>query len=258
MPRNSKKPSKPVEPKKEERSSRNDEGTRWRGESTNYKGLPSTASDGKKHRAPQAPSAPQSTPREEHSHHHHSFESGCRDFETYLCFEQELISAPKPADAKDDDNANFIARPREETPNPRIVGKALFHFARDLSRMYYKIFVYCQSPDGSTNPNTGVTYAQLCAGSSSENGPVVAVLAKIDATPQPVGKNGQGIQTKGEMNNPDIQNVTSSGGYLYNSVASVYDGILRGDIYLNILGNKEAPGQIAYDQGLIRGQIFHT
>lgn len=261
MPRNSRKPSKSTEPRKEERkedrkeerNSRNDhdEGTRWRGESTNYKGLPSNAPDGKKHRAPQVP-------QEEHSHHHHSFESGCRDFETYLCFEQELISAPRPANAKDDDEENFIPRPREETPNPRIVGKALFHFARDLSRMYYKIFVYCQSPDGSTNPNTGVTYAQLCAGSSSENGPVVAVLAKIDTTPQPVGKNGQGIQTKGEMSNSDIQNVTSSGGYLYNSVASVYDGILRGDIYLNILGNKDTPGQVTYDQGLIRGQIFHT
>ena len=285
MPRNhqSKKPSrvpakvdKSDKPEKPDRNDRNDradrsdrldrsdDGTRWRGEATNYKGLPSTASDGKKHRAPQ-----QQNPAENGSHHHHhSFESGCRDFETYLCFEQELVSVPIPTDSvpkdapnvsvpKDAPQAKYVARPREEAPTPRIVGKAQFHFARDLSRMYYRIYVFCQAPEGSANANTSITFAHLCAGCSSENGPLVAILAKIDTAPQPVGKNGQGVQTKGEMSNSDIQNVTSSSGYTYNSVASVYDGILRGDIYLNILGNKNTAGQVTYDQGLIRGQIYH-
>ena len=262
-PRPKKNPSNDRRPDRNDRADRSDkhvtdEGTQWRGEETNYRGLNHAPSDGKKHRdlrdirgqnAPANVSGrPGNAPAGPVDNQHHSHDNGARDFETYLCFEQQLVK----------NGDNFVARPAVDAPNPRIVGKAMFHFARDLSRMYYRIFVFCSSPEGSNNPNTNITTANLCAGSASENGPIVAILAKIDGPPKEVGKNGQGIKTAGTMVNSDIQNVASSTGFTYNTVASVFEGMIGGDIYLNILGNNGASDKVAYDEGLIRGQIFHV
>lgn len=252
MPGNSRASNSGKKPRPGSKPNDTDEGTQWRGEETNYRGQNSGASDGKKHRETKGlvypPNAVGRPGNEGGSEHHHDHDNGDRDFETYMCFEQQLVEK----------DGKWHPRPAVDAPDPRIVGKAMFHFARDLSKMYYRIFIFCQSPDGTNNPNTHITSAHLCAGTSSENGPVIAVLAKIDGEPKEIGKGGQGIKTNGVVINSDINHVTSSSGYTYNTVASIYDGMLGGDVYLNVLGNKQIPDKVAYDEGLLRGQIFHV
>lgn len=119
-----------------------------------------------------------------------------------------------------------------------IYGSLKIKFNANSSRMAYRLYVY-----GATNNLNQITSATLNTGSANENGPVVATFY----TGAPRQSNG--LFVKGLVGNSDIQAVSSIDGYAFNSIASVYEAIRRGLIYVTVQ-SQQFPG------GVIRGQIF--
>jgi len=162
-----------------------------------------------------------------------------RSFETVLSFAQELINV----------NGTFVPRPINTAPLTPVIGRLLLRFSRDLSVVKFRLSVF-----GNANPlsiNQLVTVATLNAGRSSENGPIIAVLFN-----NPTGIRVNGLLASGILTNANIRHVTSASGNTYNTVASLLQGIRKGDVYVNILGSNRDPNTPGFANGLIRGQIF--
>lgn len=175
------------------------------------------------------------------SHHENDIQ---RTFDVRLSFEQELVGAP---------TGPFVPRPANEAPHGTH-GKLQLCFSKDLSSVKFKLFVFDAS--GKRNPNEKITAAHLHAGRADVNGGVI-VLLYANADPS-CGKAVDGLLAEGTITNEHIiKGVTSLSGYTFNSVASLYDGIRRGEVYANVHGSDTCqPGAIGYANGIIRGQIF--
>ncbi|CAH6420613.1 CHRD domain-containing protein [uncultured virus] len=148
-----------------------------------------------------------------------------------VVFQQELISPTGGTGA-----LVPLSTVSQNTDN--IHGTLKLKFNSNLSRMAYRLYVY-----NATNPNNFITDAHLHGGSANENGPVIVNL--YSGNP----RISNGLLAKGLIGNNNIQLISASTGYAFNSIASLYEGIRRGLVYVNV-HSQQFPG------GIIRGQVF--
>ncbi len=187
-----------------------------------------------------------------------------RKFHVCLSFAQELA----PVILENEVPNRFQPRPASQAPkgfcHKGVSGSLELCFEKNLSAVHYKLCV-CGVKD-VRNLNELVTQAHLHAGRANQNGPVIAFLFNVAELPC-----GPGVEfdrcVEGTLCNEDIRPVTSPNGYSFNSVASLLDGIRRGEVYVNVHGSDfENCKQIepanedeklpSYADGLIRGQVF--
>lgn len=159
------------------------------------------------------------------------------NFETCLSFEQVLICRCR----------TLVPRSQGEKPDD-IFGTFRLCFNRGLTQVHYSLFVY--NDFATTNTNELITRATLNAGRSDQNGPI---LVNLFRSAQGVASNGRLV--KGTITNKNIHKI-SIGGFSYSSVATLLDGVRRGDIYVMVFGNDRNLERVGYGSGLLRGQIF--
>lgn len=140
-------------------------------------------------------------------------------------YEQELVAF----------NGGFIpAPPNSDVEN--IDGRFKLSFAPDLSYATFQVFVF-----NATNPGNQIVAAHLHVGDANANGPVIVTLFN-----NPEGTNVDGLLSNGKITNADIAHIEG-----YNTVASLYQGIQRGNIYVNIHSQ-------LLPAGILRAQLFKT
>lgn len=161
-------------------------------------------------------------------------------FETCLTFEQVLICKCK----------HFIPRSKCDSPG-NIFGKFKICFNRGMTRAYFSLSVF--NDLGKPNPNTRVTRATLNAGRADEIGPVLVNLYR--STQPRLGDIVNGSLRKGYITNQNIRKV-DFGKYSFSSVASLYDAVRKGNVYVQVDGSSLDFDRIQYQNGLLRGQIF--
>lgn len=120
--------------------------------------------------------------------------------------------------------------------NPNISALLILKFHKDLSSAQFKVYV-CGA---SKNPQKFVLAVHLHRGEADVNGPVIATLFN---SPSSHGTPVNGLLAKGTLTNYNIQ--VDSG---INSVASLYQAIRRGAVYINV-------HTVDLPDGAVRGQI---
>lgn len=98
----------------------------------------------------------------------------------------------------------------------------------------------------TVNQGIGVVQAHIHCGRAGENGPVIALLVDV-----PGGTNVDGLLSSGMLTNADIEaaDCTTAIGRPVNNIASLFDALLKGDLYANV-------HTLAYPAGEVRGQLF--
>lgn len=173
-----------------------------------------------------------------------------RSFEALLSFEQVLIPS----------GTAFIPFSQVQTaPLPRILGRFRIKFSRDFSFARYRLEVF-GLPLSSVPGSLFVTSAGLFAGRPFQNGPLIVPLFNAGApltsglpgvTPIVAQVTSNGVISQGTLTNTNINPVTSPNGQAaFNTIASLLDGIRRGEVYCQIFGTN------AFSQGLARGQLL--
>lgn len=161
-------------------------------------------------------------------------------FETCLTFEQVLICKCR----------HFVPRSKCDAPG-NIFGKFKICFNRGMTRAYFALSVF--NDFGKTNPNTRVTRAALHAGRADEVGPIIVNLYR-SGSPR-TGNAVNGSLRKGYITNQNIRKI-DFGKYSFSSVASLYDAVRRGEVYVQVDGASIDFDRVQYQNGLLRGQIF--
>ncbi len=151
----------------------------------------------------------------------------------------------------------LVPRPASDAPKGSgngVHGKLQLCFAEDLSHVTYRLFVYgLVAPQ---NKNELITQVHIHAGRASQNGPHVTDLY-IGAPIDGCGLESNGLFKEGVIINSNIMPHVSPDGNSYNSIASLLDGVRRGEIYINVHGSTGCnPNGVKYGHGLIRGQVF--
>lgn len=159
------------------------------------------------------------------------------NFETCLSFEQVLICRCQ----------TLVPRSQSEKPDC-VFGTFRLCFNRALTQVRYSLFVY--NDLAKTNTNELITRATLNAGRADQNGPV---LVNLFRSANGVASNGR--LARGVITNKNIHKI-SLNGFGYSSVATLFDGVRRGDVYVSVYGNDRNLDQVGYGSGLLRGQIF--
>lgn len=159
-------------------------------------------------------------------------------FETCLTYEQVLICKCR----------RDVPRPKCDAPKD-IFGKFKIKFSRGLTKAFFKIWVF--NAVGDPNPNTKVTSASLHAGRADQIGPIIVNLF----TDGRAGVKVNGLLREGYITNQSIRKVLFNG-HSYSSVASLFDAIRRGEVYVQVNGSGVVLDRIQYQDGLLRGQIF--
>lgn len=154
---------------------------------------------------------------------------------------QELIGSPPVPFALD------------QLPVGDISGYTTLVFHPTLSQVDYKLFVLGITAGSPVNQH--ITMAHLHAGLANENGPVIVGLANLAPLSGP-GVTADGLLASGTLTNENIIEVTASTGYQFNSIASLYQGIIQGIVYANVHGSNFNPREQSYASGIMRGQIF--
>lgn len=162
-----------------------------------------------------------------------------RSFEAVLSFAQELINV----------NGSFVARSAADAPVPRVIGRLILRFSRDLSSVKFRLSVFCN--ECPSNINQLITLATLQAGRTFENGPVIATLFTNAA-----GAQSNGVLACGVITNDQLQRVVAPSGFTFNTIASLLQGIRTGNVYVNVYGSGRNTTTTSYATGLIRGQIL--
>lgn len=155
-----------------------------------------------------------------------------RCFQTSLSYAQELVQVPGSVPPRFQPGS--VSVPGANT----ITGDFEICFNKDLSSAEWKLTI-----NGATE-NNRVIAAHLHAGFANENGPVVVPIFE-NATGFPNNK----LSFGGIINNSSITPMPLPPVPGYNSVASLYWGLLRGNIYVNVHSTL-LPG------GAARGQLF--
>ncbi len=144
---------------------------------------------------------------------------------------------------------DVLAGAQCETPTGYIVLK----FARDLSSLQYKLWLY--SASGSTSPNQRPTQAHLHLGKAGAAGPIVAKLWEYAPLNQ-IGLGVDGFLASGTLTNADIcPAVTPCCPVCVVNIAALYDAIRAGSVYAHVHGSNACPGT-DFSNGLVRGQIY--
>lgn len=160
-----------------------------------------------------------------------------------LAFEQVLLGS----------NPNTVPRQKQDKPTG-VWGKFNIAFESDFSKAYFKLYVY--GSDVKCNKNTWVTSAYLQAGRSYENGDIIALIYKR-SDGHGYGKKVNGKLEKGELQNLDISQVSAPSGARFNTIASLLDGILRGEVYVIVNGSDQNSDEPDYSVGMLRGQFLN-
>ena len=159
------------------------------------------------------------------------------NFETCLSFEQVLICRCR----------TLVPRSQGEKPDD-VFGTFRISFNRGLTSANYSLFVF--NDFATTNTNELITRATLNAGRADQNGPILVNLFRSAGG---VASNGRLV--RGTITNKNIHKI-SIGGFSYSSVATLFDGVRRGDVYVMVFGNDRNLERVGYGSGLLRGQIF--
>jgi hypothetical protein len=126
-------------------------------------------------------------------------------------------------------------------------GKFVMKFEKDLSAVRYKVWVY-------NARYHKVRAVHLRAGRANEIGDPIATLYDIKrdcpGMSDDAGIEGNGLLCKGILRNHDIDRVPAPDGYCFNTIASLFQGIRNGNVYVNV----ESSGK--YAQGILRAQLF--
>ena len=154
-----------------------------------------------------------------------------RSFCVPLVFQQELV--PGPA-------GSFVPLSRTARNTDNIHGIIKLKFNKNTTRVGYKLYVY-----NATNISNRITGAHIHAGAANQNGPIIASLFDGPA------RKSDGRLSEGVITNADTQLVSAPtpNNYSFNSVASIYEGIRRALVYVNIHSEE-------FPDGVIRGQVF--
>lgn len=160
-----------------------------------------------------------------------------------LTFAQELVAGP---------DGTFVPRSPVDAPN-NVSGNAFLRFRRDIGTLDFQIFVF--NAVGQINVNERITQAHIHGGRANVNGPVVATLFNFGPT-NAVGTSVNGFLASGILTNANINPVISPEGYRFNTIASVFDAIRQGLVYINVHGSNADPTRPTFDQGIIRGEVF--
>jgi hypothetical protein len=122
------------------------------------------------------------------------------------------------------------------TENPeKVHGLLKLRFNNSMSVATYKLYVF----NSEYNKNR-IIGAHLQSGSANQNGLGIAELYNGFPT------NSNGFLSKGYITNRDIHNIQGS---VVNSVSALYQAILQGNVYVNVMTE-------LYPAGFIRGQIY--
>lgn len=149
-----------------------------------------------------------------------------------ISFDQELIAGT---------GGVFVPLSLSFINTDRIHGVLKLKFNSTLSRAGYRLYVYNAILRGNR-----IVDAHLHHGDAHENGPVIVGLFNSNGNPRAVN----GLLSQGIIENRDIAIVDNNGDATgFNSVASLFERIREGHIYVNV-HNEQFPN------GVIRGQIF--
>jgi len=148
-----------------------------------------------------------------------------------LVFQQELIAGTGGT-------GDFVPLSRSAQNLDRIYGTLQLKFNSKFSRLAYRLYVY-----NGTNPLNRITAAHLHNGAANEDGPVIFNLYNCS----PLRVNGQ--LSHGVLNNDDVLADFVPDSYNFNSIASIYEGIRRGLVYVNVHSEQ-------FPDGVVRGQIY--
>lgn len=122
------------------------------------------------------------------------------------------------------------------TENPeKIHGLLKLRFNNSLSVATYKLYVF----NSGYNKNR-IIGAHLQSGSANQNGLGIADLYSGFPT------NSDGVLSRGSLTNKDIHNIQGS---VVNTISSLYQAILQGNVYVNVMTE-------LFPAGFIRGQIY--
>lgn len=177
-----------------------------------------------------------------------------RTFEAQLSFDQELILVNGALVAR-------VANLPEDEKAPKVAGRIELCFSKDLSSLEYKLFVF--DAKGRENANERITLAHLHAGRSYQNGPVIVSLFEL-VDPQGCGKEVNGLLAKGVLTADDLVGINtgfpivSANGHVFNSIAALFDGCRRGEVYANVHGSDCEDDKPTFENGIVRGEIFST
>lgn len=175
-----------------------------------------------------------------------------RAFDAQLSFDQELVLVRNTLVAR-------VATLAEEENAPRVSGRIELCFSRDLSSVRYKLFVF--DAQGRDNPNERITQATLNAGRAYQNGPAIVTLFEHADTKES-GKEVDGLLAKGVLTADDLNGidtaspVVSQDGQVFNSIAALFDGCRRCEVYAQVSGGRYDEQKPCYEDGIIRGEVF--
>ena len=159
-------------------------------------------------------------------------------FQTHLVFEQEVRSSPP------------VAIPLHMRPSG-IRGRFLITFAEDLTWACFRLFV----EQGKCAPtNELVTQAHIHLAPAGQNGSVIVTLFHHSGTNQR-GIRADGLLSEGKIWNSEIVPATF-GAVRVNTVASLYDALRQGLLYVNVHGSSVDTSQVSWADGIVRGQLF--
>lgn len=146
-----------------------------------------------------------------------------------LSFDQELVLSGA---------GNLIALSTVASNNDNIRGVLKLKFNSSLSKAAYALYVY-----NALSEDNRIIGAHLHAGSASQNGQVVVSL--FEGPP----RNVNGLLIKGVFDNRSVDDLNATGFPAINSVASLYQAIRDGNLYVNVHSE-------LFPEGIIRGQIY--
>lgn len=124
-------------------------------------------------------------------------------------------------------------------------GEVHLYFDRYLSLCTFRLCIY----NIENNPQIKITQATLNLGRAGTNGPIIAVLWAPKNR-----ENFTQIAEDGIITNEEIQ-ASALPDQTVNNIASLYDAIIRGYIYINVKG-RDLNLVTKTENDLLRGQVF--
>jgi hypothetical protein len=184
--------------------------------------------------------------KERHIRHAQNLKNSCNicnDIQLFSCtplvFEQELrplvVLPPNPT--------QFQPASLTGSNPDDYVGIFKIRFKSDLSSATFRL-----RAAGNLNPNNVITEAHIHVGSASVNGPIVVTLYPTLSNPF---QNSNAVNIKGTITNADIAHFPGNEliPVQINSVASLYDALRKGLLYVNV-------HTTLTPAGIIRGQLY--
>lgn len=146
-----------------------------------------------------------------------------------LSFDQELV---------ENEEGNLVPLSNEAANLDDVRGVLKLKFNSSLSKAAYALYVY-----NARSESNRIVGAHLHYGNASSNGPVLVAL--FEGPP----RSSNGLLIKGVIDNRSVVQESETG-VAVNSLASLYEAIRAGNVYVNV-HSEQFPG------GIVRGQILN-